>query len=80
MQNLFSSSGRSRRSGDGLHPVRFGDVLRPLRAAIAKGPVWLEDFSNDELLVPADLIEVLHAFAEMNSDRPLDTNGACSQA
>lgn len=51
-----------------LQTVRFGDLLEPLQRAMGQGPVWLQDFCNDDVLLPRDLYEVLQAFSRIQRD------------
>lgn len=62
----WTSSSPTTPSDDALSPVRLGDVLAPLSSALQNGHAWLEDFSNDEVLMPKDLLDVIHAFARLH--------------
>jgi len=45
------------------YPVRLRDLYPLLAQAYRDNYVWLRDFENDELLVGADLYEVIRAFS-----------------
>jgi hypothetical protein len=49
-----------------LQRVRFGQLLGPLRMALANGAAWPDDFSNDELILSRDLYDVIRAFAQLD--------------
>ncbi len=44
--------------------IRLGDLYPLLAQAFRDNYVWLRDFEEDELLVSADLFEVVRAFAD----------------
>jgi hypothetical protein len=50
-----------------LQRIRFGDLLEPLRHAAGQGQSWLNDFCNDDILLPQDLVDVIQAFAQMQA-------------
>ena len=43
-------------------PVTLGDLLPLLALAQRKNYVWLHDFLEDEVLITADLYEILESF------------------
>lgn len=45
-------------------PIRLSDLYPLLAQAYRDNYVWLNDFEDDELLVSADLFEVVRAFAD----------------
>ena len=45
-------------------PIRLADLYPLLAQAYRDNYVWLRDFEEDELLVSADLFEVVRAFAD----------------
>ena len=44
--------------------LRLGDVIGPLTAAFNSNHAFLADFANDEIRLPADLVDVLTAFEQ----------------
>ncbi len=44
--------------------VPFGDVISSLADAIQNNRMWLRDFENDEVTIPADLYEVMLAYQD----------------
>ncbi len=52
----------------GLQRIRFGDVLKPLQIAAGQGQSWLNDFCNDDVMLPQDLVDVIQAFARMQAE------------
>lgn len=45
--------------------VRLGEVTRILRDAVGQDRTWLCDFADEEVLVSADLYEVLCAYWQL---------------
>lgn len=43
-------------------PVRLADLLPLVALAHRQNYLWLQDFLDDEVLITADLYDVLHAF------------------
>lgn len=41
--------------------LKFGELLEVLGEAIRSGRDWVRDFENDEIMVHADLLEVIRA-------------------
>lgn len=50
---------------EGMQRIRFGDLLKPLQSAA--GQAWLNDFCNDDVMLPQDLVDVIQAFARMQA-------------
>ena len=50
---------------ENLQVMQFGDVLQQVQAALGQGQTWLNDFLNDDVLIPSDLYEVFQAFARL---------------
>ncbi len=46
--------------------VTFGQLLGPLRAALGHGAAWPDDFRDDEVILPRDLLDVIQASARIN--------------
>lgn len=44
-------------------PVRVGDLLSILESASKQGYCWVEDFGDETMIVPRDLVEVVTHFA-----------------
>lgn len=44
--------------------VPFGDVISSLADAIQHNRMWLRDFENDEVTIPADLYDVMLAYQD----------------
>jgi hypothetical protein len=44
--------------------MRLGDLLRPLADAFYTNRTFLTDFADDEVQLPADLLEVLTAYEQ----------------
>lgn len=51
-------------SGDPAIPIRLVDLYPLLARAYRENYTWLDDFSDDELLVSPDLYEVVRAFSD----------------
>ncbi len=47
--------------------MTVGELCRLLRDANDSDRTWLQDFAADEVRVPIDLYEVLHAYAQMRT-------------
>jgi hypothetical protein len=45
--------------------IRLGEVTRILRDAVGHDRTWLSDFDDEEVLVSADLYEVLCAYSQL---------------
>ncbi len=45
-------------------PIRLADLYPLLAQAYRDNYVWLRDFEDDEMLVSADLFEVVRAFSD----------------
>lgn len=45
--------------------MRLGDFLRPLADAFYANRTFLSDFADDEVQLPADLMEVLAAYEHL---------------
>ncbi|MDB5353283.1 MAG: hypothetical protein JWN86_4530 [Planctomycetota bacterium] len=45
-------------------PIRLADLYPLLAQAYRDNYVWLRDFEDDQLLVSADLFEIVRAFAD----------------
>lgn len=48
-----------------LLSVRLGEILEPLTEALRANHGFLADFADDEIQLPADLIECLNAFEQI---------------
>jgi hypothetical protein len=45
--------------------IRLGDILEPLADAIRSDRTFLSDFADDEVQLPADLLDCLKAYGEI---------------
>lgn len=45
--------------------IRLGEILEPLSEAIRSNRTFLSDFAEDDVQLPADLVECLKAYAQM---------------
>ena len=45
--------------------VRLGDILKPLADAIRSDRTFLSDFADDDVQLPADLLDCLKAYGEI---------------
>lgn len=45
--------------------VRLGDILEPLADAIRSDRTFLSDFADDDVQLPADLLECLQAYQQI---------------
>lgn len=45
--------------------VRLGEVTRILRDAVGHDRTWLCDFADEEVMISADLYEVLSAYSQL---------------
>jgi hypothetical protein len=45
--------------------VRLGDILEPLKDAIRSDRAFLSDFADDDVQLPADLIDCLKAYGDV---------------
>jgi hypothetical protein len=45
--------------------VKLGEILEPLAEALQSRRTFIEDFSDDEVRIPADLYEALKASVSM---------------
>ena len=53
----------------GMQRIRFGDLLKPLQTAAGQGQSWLQDFCNDDVMLPQDLVDVIQTFARMQAEK-----------
>jgi hypothetical protein len=53
----------------GMQRIRFGEILKPLQAAAGQGQSWLDDFCNDDVMLPQDLVDVIQTFARMQAEK-----------
>ncbi len=50
--------------------IALADLIAPVVEAVRQRKQWLNDFSDDRILVPTDLYEVIRAFQEIQSINP----------
>ena len=45
--------------------IRLGEILEPLKEAIRSDSTFLDDFADDQVQIPNDLLECLSAYGHM---------------
>ena len=56
---------RVRQSRDELNLVSLQELLQPLVKAVGQRQQWVEDFRDDQVMLSADLYEVLREFSRL---------------
>ena len=53
-----------------LMQVSLSEFLQPMMAAIKQSQPWVNDFENDQIMLPVDLYEVIKEFARLQTKKP----------
>lgn len=56
---------QAKKPEDQLKMVALSELINPLIKAIEQSQPWVEDFGQEQIIVSADLHEVLNAFANL---------------
>ncbi len=63
-----------------LKQLPLSEFLQPLVTAMTQKQPWVDDFSNDPIMLPPDLYEVIKTFAKMQTPKPSsDISGSALQ-
>ena len=54
---------------DELMKLALSEFLKPMMAAVKQSQPWINDFENDQIMLPVDLYEVIKEFARLQSPK-----------
>ena len=62
-----SDSGKTKTNASHLKKLPLNEFLQPLVTAMHQRQPWVDDFCNDQIMLPVDLYEVIKEFTRLQT-------------